>query len=118
MVFSEGMGGNKLPGPPPMGESSNNPPVTPGAPTKGVFIPANGGRTAEEALLFLVTCKNRPTIESMMSAKLAVISDFKTSAKPFNSGLMLINLSLSAVSLPTVSASISLVMASLVALSC
>jgi len=89
--------------------------------TKGevCFMPASGGR--EEAvvlLLFLVCCRNLPTIESIIRAKLAVISDLRMSASPLSSGLILTNFSAISLFLPTVSASISLVMASLVALSC
>ena len=113
-VFKLGMGGNKL-----VGESVGS---TPPALTKGevCFMPANGGRMEAAAvlLLFLVCCRNLPTIESMMRAKLAVISDLSKSARPFSSGLMLTNFSAMSLFLPTVSANISLVMASFVALSC
>ena len=109
MFFKEGIGGNS-----PVGLIAPDSSIKPG---NGGFIPGIGGRTAV-ALLFLVTCKKRPTMESIMIAKLAVISDFKISANPFNSGLMLTNFSAMSLFLPTVSANISLVIASLVALSC
>ena len=111
VVFKWGMGGNKL-----VGESEASRPVKKG---EVCFIPANGGLTeAAVLLLFLVCCRNLPTMESIIRAKLAVISDLRMSARPLSSGLMLTNFSAISLFLPTVSASISLVIASLVALSC